>query len=197
MGGKFMEDYVGVCLNCGDVDFDTERCLLCGGTFVKTNIKKENYIDAINVWDEDIIDRYLVWRYINKIDDPDISRVELENMWICPRCGDMLSEANTKNCIYCGCTMVPTKYTIEYILKMTEKDYPKFMKKIFNEYCYHNPLFDKIEFHRRRIENGEESDPKKELAEMISEANKKSSWGLAMDPMELAGYCTTFDDNDD
>ena len=70
-----MEDYVGVCLNCGDVDFDTERCLLCGGTFVKTNIKKENYIDAINVWDEDIIDRYLVWRYINKIDDPDISRV--------------------------------------------------------------------------------------------------------------------------
>lgn len=68
---------------------------------------------------------------------------------------------------------------------------------MYNEYCYHNPLFDKIDFHRRRIEEGEEPDPKKELAEIISEASSQSSWGLAMDPMELAGYSTTFDYDDD
>lgn len=189
-----------ICPNCGHLYSGELKCSNCDIPLVKTSYEEEKFLDAGFFWSLERLIRFTFWKYANPDKKKEFllesTKEQLENVCICPRCGDTYSDDNTNNCQYCGCTLIPTKYKWDNIIKMEESEYFRIRQKMYNEYCYHNPLFDKMDFHRRRIQNDEEPDPKKELAEIISEASSQSSWGLAMDPMELAGYSTTFDDND-
>lgn len=69
--------------------------------------------------------------------------------FICPRCGTILfdEESNEKACKYCGCKMLSTQYTVEDRVKVRAKE---FDNKLYNEYCYSNPLFSSYQFDKRQ-----------------------------------------------
>lgn len=67
---------------------------------------------------------------------------------ICPRCGRICMKI--KVCDECGCNMIITKYTQEDYQKYFVEEGKQFENKLYNEYCYSNPLFSSYLFDKRQ-----------------------------------------------
>ena len=67
---------------------------------------------------------------------------------ICPRCGRIHMRLDV--CDECGCNMVITKYTHDDHQKYFVEQGKEFKNKLYNEYCYSNPLFSSYQFDKRQ-----------------------------------------------
>ena len=67
---------------------------------------------------------------------------------ICPRCGRICMKI--KVCDECGCNMIITEYTQEDYLNNYIEYGKEFKNKLYNEYCYSNPLFSSYQFDKRQ-----------------------------------------------
>jgi len=80
--------------------------------------------------------------------------MDYEYLKICPRCGR--TNFKIMQCNVCGCDMILTKYICdEYrdlIRNKSVEENRKFLRKLYNEYCYNSPAFSETEFQRREAE---------------------------------------------
>ena len=74
--------------------------------------------------------------------------------YICSRCGDITYDDELKKdkilCSSCGFNMVMTKYTEDDACSV---NYKEFKNKLYNEYCYSNPMFSSYQFDKRQQED--------------------------------------------
>ncbi|WP_434311460.1 hypothetical protein [Hominifimenecus sp. rT4P-3] len=179
-----MNKTVGICWECEIIgDSEDRKCFKCGKKMQETDIKAESYDNTYEMWAWEVTDRYIMWRYAKSEEEKEIVRQlikgvpqeRLEHYLICPRCGWTWSTIEQDDeCSNCGCTMIPVKSTIGEILEKAG-DPSRLKQQLYNENCYGNPLFDQYEFHKRRIEMGEEEDPNAKLAEMIGEEVREAN----------------------
>ena len=74
--------------------------------------------------------------------------MDIKYCGICPRCGRICMKI--KVCDECGCNMIITKYTQEEYQKYFVEQGKEFDNKLYNEYCYSNPLFSSYQFDKRQ-----------------------------------------------
>ena len=71
--------------------------------------------------------------------------------FICPRCGKVTFAEDLKkeemSCSNCGCNMTMTNYSVDDVCMSS---YKEFKNKLYNEYCYSNPLFSSYQFDKRQ-----------------------------------------------
>ena len=73
--------------------------------------------------------------------------------FICPRCGKVTFAEDLKKdemlCCNCGCNMIMTNYSED---DGCGDSYKEFKNKLYNEYCYSNPMFSSYQFDKRQQE---------------------------------------------
>ena len=81
-----------------------------------------------------------------------LNEVSLMKMvYICPRCGYIYCSIENMNCNECGCTMTETKYSsADFCNIHGMENIRQFKNKLYNEYCYSNPLFSSYQFDKRQ-----------------------------------------------
>lgn len=164
-----------VCPNCGAWNGSQIICKTCGAETEETFCSTDAWIKLASNTGPEKTNRFLAWHYggeeVKKKLSQKYTQEELEQIYICPRCGDLGSMKDSNHCFYCGAQMVPTHYKYEDILQrdMSKEEFEQWKKTLYGEYCYPNPLFDKEEFHRTKIRKGEEEDPAKKQEEQMEQ----------------------------
>lgn len=77
----------------------------------------------------------------------------MEMIYICPRCGKTYFSENDLLCEFCGCQMIVTTFKSEEYMSIHGLENRKYFdNKLYNEYCYTNPLFSSYQFDKRQQE---------------------------------------------
>ena len=177
-----MKKILKVCPKCGIQFSGKDICPKCGGNLVCTPCIEFNEIQLGCSMGPERIDRFFAWKYGDDLLRHQLSlnytQEELEQIYICPRCGSLSHIEGPNNCRFCGTQTVPTSYKYEEILQrdMTKEDFAQWKKILYGEYCYPSPLFDKEELHRTRILKGEEEDPDKKQEEQMEQILDAIRW---------------------
>ena len=75
----------------------------------------------------------------------------MKMVYICPRCGFVYISMESMDCKECGCTMLETMYSSDdYCSIRGMENKRQFKNKLYNEYCYSNPLFSSYHFDKRQ-----------------------------------------------
>lgn len=77
----------------------------------------------------------------------------MKMIYMCPRCGKLYCSDKDILCMFCGCQMTKTVHSADEYLSIVEFENRKpFKNKLYNEYCYTNPLFSSYQFDKRQQE---------------------------------------------
>ena len=177
-----MNKYLKYCNKCNIKFSTTDLCPKCGGEGVSTPCLVTVRQQLSAHIEPERLNHFFAWKYGGDEVKKDLSQKytqeELEQIYICPRCGDLGSMKDSNHCFYCGAQMVPTHYKYEDILQrdMSKEEFEQWKKTLYGEYCYPNPLFDKEEFHRTKIRKGEEEDPDKKQEEQMKQILDAIRW---------------------
>ena len=177
-----MIEKMNVCPQCGRWGIDRNICKGCGSEMVRTSCILTTWNQLAPNTGPQKIQRFFVWKYGNEEVRKHVltkyPQEELEYVFICPRCGSMGSIEGYNNCDFCGSPLTQTKWKFEDILQqeMSKEEFAQWKKMLYGEYCYPSPVFDKDEFHKRRIQEGEEEDPATKQEEQMEQILDAIRW---------------------
>lgn len=200
-GVRHMEDkYYKICPKCGIISLTENTCTECKNSMIQTQysifnnvytetvkecfeIMYNEYCYESNVFKRELFDKS---KSINEDNIVNLVNEGQGNAIICPRCGwtsdsgyDHVDHKPIKNCRYCGHDVVTTKYSdYDYIYtydlyQHTDPQRSKdFLNKMLNEYCYNNPEFSDLAYHKRLEDEEEET---RKALEHIHELGRESN----------------------
>lgn len=184
-GVRHMEDkYYKICPKCGIISLTENTCPECKNSMIQTQYSMFNkvYTETIKECFEIMYNEYCynsgvfkqeLFEKSKRINEDNIVNLANEgqgNAIICPRCGWVEESRQGWNncdpvshCKYCGHNVITTKYSdydyvyTVFLYRHTDPQRSKdFLNKMLNEYCYNNPEFSDLAYHKRLEDEKEE-----------------------------------------